>query len=149
MAWPVTNAWSEIPAPRLLADVPVSVGGAEVAPITIAARENKVWEVMAGQTLTIPLLHMRRCEFSGSTIGLKTFGAGFDRAPQFDVPLTADSSEAVLDLAKLKTPPGDYLIAFYGGAVAKYQREQAKPTDIVDIIVSQPIAIRVKPAETK
>ena len=26
-----------------------------------------------------------------------------------------------MDLAALKTAPGDYLIAFYGGAVAKYQ----------------------------
>ncbi len=27
----------------------------------------------------------------------------------------------MLDLAALKTPPGDYLIAFYGSAVAKYR----------------------------
>ena len=38
-----------------------------------------------------------------------------------DVPLDADASEAVLDLEKLKTPPGDYVIAFYGSAVAKYR----------------------------
>lgn len=222
MAWPVTNAWSEIPSPRLLADISVSVGGSEPAPITIAARDEKVWEVSQGQKLTIPLVHMRRCEFSGATMSLKTAGAGFDRARPFDLPLTADSSEAVLDLAALKTPPGDYLIAFYGGAVAKYSHnpgsiaiaeashakatqdlqqadleskrladeakaasgEQktkidqqlkaitakrkslaaaveaaakrvktatnaAKPKDIVDIIVSEPIAIRVLPAESK
>ena len=144
MAWPVANAWSEIPAPRLLADLPVSVGDAELAPITIAPREQKVWEATAGQKLTIPLIHMRRSEFSGKTIGLKTFGDGFERTPQFEVPLTADSSEAVIDLAKLKTQPGEYLIAFYGSAVAKYQKK-----DIVDIIVSQPITIRVQPAESK
>ena len=39
----------------------------------------------------------------------------------FDVSLDADQSEAVLDLAALKTPPGDYLIAFYGSAVVKYR----------------------------
>lgn len=155
-------------------------------------------------------------------MSLKTIGAGFERNGAFDLPLTADSSEAVLDLAALKTPPGDYLIAFYGGAVAKYShnpdavaaaeaaqakatqelqqldsetaqlKEQAKsasgdekskideqikamaasrktlaaavdaaakrvktataaakPKDIVDIIVSEPLAIRVTPAETK
>jgi hypothetical protein len=149
MAWPVANAWSEIPRPRLLAAIPVSVSGSEVAPITIAPRDNKRWQVAAGGKLTIPLIHMRRSDFSGATIGLKTFGAGFDHMPQFDVPLTADSSEVVLDLAKLKTPPGDYLIAFYGSAVAKYQDKDAKARDIVDIIVSQPIEIRVGPAETK
>ena len=79
----------------------------------------------------------------------KTMGAGFEKV-SFDLPLNADRSEAVLDLASLKTPPGDYLIAFYGGAVAKYrQKPDDKPKDIVDIIVSQPIAIRVKPVEKK
>jgi len=222
MAWPVVNAWSEIPAPRLLADIPVSVSGSGVAPITIAARDQKVWEVTAGQKLTIPLIHMRRCEFSGATMGMKTFGVGFEGTPQFDLPLTTDSSEVVLDLATLKTPPGDYTIAFYGSAVAKHRHNPnavdaaqqslervkaeaaaiaaqaktltdqakvasgqekeasaksakealanqsaaaakvesatkrltavtnaAKPKDIVDIIVSQPIAIRVQPVETK
>ena len=131
-------------------------------------------------------------------------------------------SEVVLDLAALKTPPGDYSIAFYGSAVAKFrynveavavaeealktaqqkaeaaaaeaktlteaakvapveqksQTEQAAqeavekqkvadaavaaadkqlksataaatPKDIVDIVVSTPISIRVKSAEKK
>jgi hypothetical protein len=221
MAWPVPNHWNEIPSPRLLADVSVSVGGAEAAPITIAARERKTWEVIEGQKLAIPLVHIRRCEFSGATMSVKTLGAPFERL-NFELPLNADTSEAVVDLASLKTPPGDYRIAFYGGAVAKYrhnpdaiavaqaelaqakqhlaqldlaatqlteqlttvtgeqqgnvqqqiqaiQQQQklaaasvqaankriqavtsaAKPKDIVDIIVSEPIAIRVKPAEKK
>lgn len=220
MAWPVANAWSEIPSPRLMADVPVSVSDSEFAPITIAPTENKVWEVTAGQKLTIPLVHTRRCEFSGAKINLKTYGAGFESVPAFDAPLDADASEAVLDLAKLKTPPGDYVLAFYGSAVAKYRyhpeavtaaeaalklakaaadsltaeaqnlaeaaktapaeqkadaekaaqeatakqksaaaavaaadkqlktaTKQAAPKDIVDIVVSSPIAIRVKPAD--
>jgi len=222
MAWPIPDAWGEIPNPRLLADIPVSVSGMDFAPITIAPASTDVLEVTAGEKVTIPLRHTVRSEFSGATMQLKTAGAGFDRAPAFDVSLTADSSQAVLDLAALKTPPGDYLIAFYGSAVAKYrhhpeavtaaeeakrQAEQAvagieaeakkladeaqaapvekkdeagkaveavaarqkaaaaalaaateelkkatavaQPKDIVDIVVSEPIAIRVKPAETK
>lgn len=220
MAWPVPNAWSEIPYPRLLADVPVSVCDSEFAPITIAASDDKVWEVTEGQQLTIPMIHTRRCEFSGSRISLKSFGHGFESLPAFDAPLDSDTSEAVLDLNKLKTPPGDYVLAFYGSAVAKYRynplavtaaedalklaQEQAaalaqeaknlteaaaaaseeskvaaekaaqdavarhkaaqeavtaaekklqatsavaKPKDIVDIVVSTPIAIRVNPAD--
>ena len=82
----------------------------------------------------------------------------------------------------MKTKPGDYVIAFYGSAVAKYRynleavREsqkaldqakrqkaaeaaiaaaelqlknataKAQPKDIVDIVVSKPFTIRVKPA---
>ncbi|HEY5313514.1 MAG TPA: serine protease [Pirellulales bacterium] len=151
MAWPITDAWGEVPCPRLLADVPVSVSGFELAPLTIAAKGSAVWEATVGQTLTIPLTQTRRSEFSGATLKLKTFGEGFERAPSFDVSLNADSSQAVLDLAKLKTPPGEYVISFCGGAVAKYpgQTKAAKTKDIVDIVVSEPIAIRVKPAEKK
>ncbi len=150
MAWPVTDAWSEIPSPRLLADVPVSVSGFELAPVTIAANGNDVWEVTDGGKLVIPLMQTRRSEFSGNTLKLKVFGAGFERIPAFDVPLTADTSQAVLDLTKVKTLPGDYLISFCGSAVAKYKSSpDAAPKDIVDIVVSEPIAIRVKPAVKK
>jgi hypothetical protein len=222
MAWPIPDAWGEIPSPRLLSDVPVSVSGFDFAPITVAPSTRDVLEVKAGEKLTIPLVQTRRSEFSGATMQLKAIGAGFERVPAFDVSLTADASQAVLDLASLKTPPGDYLIAFYGSAVAKYRHrpeavtaaeetrrkaeqevmaleaelknlseaakeapvekkgeagkavedvaarhktataalaaaaaqlkkavESSQPRDIVDIVVSEPIAIRVKPAETK
>ena len=121
MAWPIVDSWGEIPSPRLVTGLPVSVTTSEFAPVTIAASEKKVWEVAAGEKLTIPLVHTRRSEFSGSTLQLRTFGAGFEQVPRFDVSLDADQSEAVLDLASLKTPPGDYLIAFYGSAVVKYR----------------------------
>ncbi len=119
-AWPITDSWGEIPSPRLMADVPVSVSGLEFAPLSLTP-PKEVQTVTAGEKLTIPLLHTRRSEFSGGTLQLKVMGVGFDRTPQFDVSLAADSSQAVLDTAVLKTPPGDYLIAFYGGAVAKYR----------------------------
>ena len=125
MAWPVPDAWQEIPSPRLVTDIPVSVTDSEVAPISIAASERDIWEVKAGEKLIIPLAHTRRDEFSGSTLQLKTFGAGFERVPQFDVDLTADASQAVIDTAALKTAPGDYTIAFYGSAVAKYRYNPA------------------------
>ena len=121
MAWPVRDAWREIPSPRLLADVPVSVSGSEFAPLTITPIENRVWEATVGEKLTISLAHTKRCEFSGATIRLKTLGQGFEQMGRFELPLTADQSHAVLDLATLKTPPGDYLIAFCGSAVAKYR----------------------------
>ncbi|MFN0056475.1 MAG: serine protease [Planctomycetales bacterium] len=222
MAWPIPDAWNEIPAPRLLADVPVSVSGYELAPLTLAPAAKEPLSVVAGDKLTIPLTHTRRSEFSGATMQMKTVGAGFDRTPQFDLQLGADSSQVVLDTAALKTAPGNYLIAFYGGAVAKYRHqpeaialaetarrkaeqelsaleaelkklmeaaqaapdaskpeaeklvaqaaarhkaaaaaltaaadrvkkatETAAPRDIVDIVVSEPVAIRVLPAEKK
>ncbi len=222
VAWPIPDAWGEIPSPRLLADVPVSVGGSDLAPLTIKPQSSETVEVKAGEKLTIPLILQRRSEFSGATMQLKPIGAGFDRAPAFDVTLTGDTAQAVFDLAALKTPPGEYLIGFHGGAVVKYRHrldqvavaevaqkkatddataadaeakklaesvaatpddkkpeamkaadeatarqkaaaaaltaanEQlknatnvAQPRDIVDIVVSEPITIRVLPAESK
>ncbi|HEV7281805.1 MAG TPA: serine protease [Pirellulaceae bacterium] len=157
MAWPVQDAWSEIPSPRLLLDVAVSVGSVEGAPLTIEPKVDGPLEVEAGTKLTIPLAHVRRSEFSGAALQMKTMGDGFEGNPAFELPLGADASETVLDLAALNVPPGDYVIAFYGGAVAKYvpptvgaPTGDAAPSspaakDIVDIVVSKPIAIRVKP----
>ena len=219
MAWPVRDASQEIPSPRLLVDVPVSVSGVELAPLSLAASKSDIVECTAGEKLTIPLTLTRRGEFSGTIMQLKTLGNGFEQSPGFDVPLTSDTCQAVIDLEKMKTSPGDYTIAFYGTAVSKYQynptfvsatekermkaqdeattraveakdliekasaasaqtkeiaqkaaesaaareklasaalakavqrakkaSEQAQPSDIADIIVSQPIVIRVLPA---
>ena len=153
MAWPIPDASQEIPFPRLLADVSVSVSGIDRTPLTIAPASRNVIEAKVGEKITIPLNLTRRSEFSGATLNLRAIGAGFEGVPAFDVSLTADSAQAVLDLAALKTPPGDYWLAFHGGAVAKYRHpaegDKAQPRDIVDIVVTEPIAIRVKPAETK
>lgn len=119
-AWPIPDSWGEIPAPRLFADIPVSVSGLEFAPITLSPPKD-IQPVTAGEKLTIPLLHTRRSEFSGAVLQLRTMGFGFDRNPQFDVQINAEQSQAVLDTAALKVAPGDYTIAFYGGAVAKYR----------------------------
>ena len=121
MAWPIPDAWNEVPSPRLMADIPVSVSGIDFAPITISPASKEGHSVVVGQKLTLPLTQTRRSEFSGATMQLRTMGTGFEGVPAFDVQLTADSSQAVIDTAALKTLPGDYLIAFYGGAVAKYR----------------------------
>ncbi len=221
VAWPIPDSWGEIPSPRLLADVPVSVSGKDLAPLTLAPKVP-VLEAKVGDKITIPLVHKSRGEFSGDKIQMRTIGAGFDGAPGFDLPVKAESSQAVLDLATLKVPPGEYMISFLGGAVAKYRHrpelvalaeaasrkkvlevqeleaevkkvsteakvappakkdqmvkamaavnakmkaatqslnmtkdelkkatEAALPRDIADIVVCEPILIRIKPAEKK
>lgn len=120
MEWPVKDAKGEIPSPRLFADIPVSVSDAEPSPLTITAAEDKVWEAGAGETLKIPLKAEWRGEFSGTSMKLKAYGTGFEGVKEFDLPVKATSTEAIIDLAALKTPPGEYTIAFYGSAVAKY-----------------------------
>jgi hypothetical protein len=99
----------------------VSVTTSELAPITIAPTESKVYEAKIGEVVKIPLTHTLRSEFSGAVLQLKTMGSGFEGNPQFDVSISAASSEATVNLGAIKPAPGDYTIAFYGSAVAKYR----------------------------
>jgi hypothetical protein len=221
VAWPIPDSWGEIPYTRLTADVPVSVGGVDRAPITIAPVQPMIL-AKVGEKVVVPFTNTRRGDFSGATMNVRVIGAGFERVPGFDVSLTGDKTDLTLDLATLKTPPGDYLVAFHGGAVAKYRHhpekvaeaeavrvqaeaelatltdaakkaeeaaqaatpenkpaatqaatesaakrkaaeaalaaavakvkqttDAAQPRDIVDIVVSEPIVIRVQPLESK
>ena len=121
MAWPIADAWGENPSPRLLADVPVSAGLAESAPLTLSTTAKAPLQARAGEGLTIPLALTRRGELSGGSVSLKILGVGFEQSPAIDVPLASDQASVVLDLTKLKPPPGDYLIALYGGVVTKHR----------------------------
>ena len=129
--WSVRDASQEIPNPRLFADMPVSVGGFEPAPVTVAPVEKKVWEAKVGEKLTIPFKVSWRSEFTGA-IKLRPLGTGFESVKELDVPLNAPAAEVVIDLAALKTPPGEYALAFYGGAVTKYRYNLAALTKAED-----------------
>ena len=125
MEWPVKDAKGEIPAPRLVADIPVSVTDSEKSPITIAAKENKVWEAKVGETLKIPLKITWRNEFNGTSIKVKAYGDGFTGIKEFDIPIKAAMQDAVIDLAALKVAPGDYTIAFQSLGICKYSYNPA------------------------
>ncbi|WP_395752307.1 serine protease [Prosthecobacter sp.] len=125
MEWPVKDAKGEIPAPRLMADVPVSVSESEQAPLTIAPAESKVFEAKAGETLKIPLKLTWRNDFNGTSIKVKAYGDGFSAIKEFDIPLKAATFDAVLDLAALKIAPGDYTFAFQSLGICKYRYNPA------------------------
>ena len=149
-AWPIPDSWGEIPAPRLVSGLPLSVTNHEPAPMSIATQDRNVIEATAGSKVTIPLVLTKRMDFSGSTLQMKAFGDGMERLPPFNISLDAANSEAVIDLASLQLTPGEYSFAFYTGAVAKYRIKPDAPSqDTVDIVITEPISIRVKPTEPK
>jgi hypothetical protein len=121
VVWPVDYAPNEFPKSRLSADIPVSVTNFEKAPASIAADGNKTWEATVGQTLKIPLRITWRNEFNGASIKLKPYGSVFAAMKDIDLPIKAGTSEVVVDLAALKTPPGDHTLTFSGIAVTKYR----------------------------
>lgn len=122
VAWPIPDSWGEIPSPRLLADVPVSVCGNDLAPLTLAAKTSTL-EAKVGEKLTVGLVHKRHSDFSGDKIHMKAIGAGFEKAPAFDLPIQTDNSQVVLDLKALNVPPGEYRVSFLGGGVVKYRHQ--------------------------
>ncbi len=141
VAWPIPDSWGEIPSPRLLADVPVSVSGLELTPLTIAAK-TPVLEAKVGAKLTIPLVHNRHSDFSGDKIRMKMIGGAFEKAPGFDLPIKADNSEVVLDLKTLNVPPGEYQVSFLGGGVVKYRHQP-------ELVASTEVASQKMLAEVK
>ena len=98
----VLNAW------EVERDLLFSLGREDLPPVI---------EAKAGEKVTVPLAIRKSSEFSGDKIKLKAAGAGFEKAPGFDVSLKASEAQAVLDLAALKVPPGEYTVSFLGGAV--------------------------------
>ena len=185
--WPVRDASQETPSPRLMADTPVSVCGDEITPLSIRPVEDRVWEAIEGEKLTIPLTLVWRGDFSGGAIKLKPLGLDFAGIKPFDVAAKAAQTEVVIEPSSLKVPPGDYTFSVHGGYVSKYpsvpapqkQMELAAnaptkntdstkdvkdaksaapaaptaaaeaPKDIVDIVFSEPIRVRVKAASAK
>jgi hypothetical protein len=125
MEWPVKDAKGEIPVPRLMADVPVSVTDSEQAPLSITLAENKVFEAKAGDTLKIPLKLAWRNEFNGTSIKVKAYGEGFSAIKEFDIPLKAATHELALNLAELKIAPGDYTFALQSLGICKYSYNPA------------------------
>lgn len=164
VAWPVRNHAQEIPLPRLVADPCVSVSAVELAPLVIetgprgAPAGGAMVTAKADETVKVPLRFTRNSEFSGGAIRLKAFGNHMKKFPVLEVPLTADETEAVLDLKTLKVPPGQHTIAFYGTATVKYlppgttqagsskADKKPKPTDTAEIIVSEPFTLTVTPS---
>jgi hypothetical protein len=149
MEWPVKDAKGEIPAPRLMADIPVSVTDSEQAPLSITLAENKVFEAKAGETLKIPLKLAWRNEFNGTSIKVKAYGEGFSAIKEFDIPLKAATHELVLNLAELKIAPGDYTFALQSLGICKYrynpaavplaEAEQKKAAQELSAVAADPV----------
>ena len=157
MEWPVKDAKGEIPAPRLMADIPVSVTDSEKSPVSIAAAENKVYDATAGETLKIPLKLTWRNDFNGTSIKVKAYGEGFTGLKEFDIPIKAATHEAAIDLAALKVAPGDYTIAFYSLGICKYsynpaavplaEAEQKKAEELAAAVAAEAKKIAATDAE--
>lgn len=148
VSWPIPDSWGEIPSPRLLADMPASVSGNDRATLIITAK-TPVLEATTGQKLTVPLIHKRTSDFSGDTIQMRVIGAGFDRAPSFDLPVKVDHSQVIFDLKALNIPPGEYHVSFLGGGVVKYRHRPELVASAEAASVKKVLEVKTLEAEVK
>jgi hypothetical protein len=121
MVFSVGNTDSERPDARLARDLTLAISDKERAPISIAAVENKNWEVPANAKLQIPLKITRRGDFN-ATLKLKPLGPGTPEAlKEFDADSKATNVTLTLDFASLKLAPGLHAFALQTQTTGKYR----------------------------
>ncbi len=150
MVWPVRDHSNQVPQSRLVAEPLLTCSTVEPFPLSIRPATPGPIEATAGGIVTVPIELIRRGKLSGNVTRLRIFGAGFEKAAAVDVPLTVDSHDFPIDLAKLKIESGQHTILLYGAATVSYHppatgEKAASPVDIAEIVVSEPIQLNIKP----
>jgi len=144
VCWTVADANLDAVRPRLTRDIALAVSAAESSPVSVAATENKRWEIAAGSKIEIPLKISRRGEFK-EALKLKAAGApGLDPVKEIDVAANANTATATIDLATAKIPSGEYAVYFQAQTKGKFRGK-----DVTTTIYSAPIRIAVQPAAPK
>ncbi|HSI14728.1 MAG TPA: PPC domain-containing protein [Chthoniobacter sp.] len=144
VAWTVADANVDAVRPRLTREIALAVSAAEPAPVSVAATEDKRWEIPAGGKIEIPLKVTRRGEFK-EALKLKPTGApGLEAAKEIDVAAGATTTTATIDLAAAKIPSGEYTVYFQAQTKGKFRGKDATTT-----IYSAPIRLAVQPASPK
>lgn len=144
VCWTVADANVDAVRPRLAREIALAVSAAEPAPVSVAAAEDKRWEIPAGGKIEIPLKVTRRGEFK-EALKLKPAGApGLDAAKEIDVAAGAATITATIDLATAKIPSGEHTVYFQAQTKGKFRGKDATTT-----IYSVPIRLAVQPAPSK
>jgi hypothetical protein len=141
----VGNATRESILTRLTDEVVLSVTPAE-APVSIEP-ESAVVEAAADAKLNIPLKVTRRGDFADAVSLISLGVEGMTAA----IPAKATEGRLVVDVAKLKLPPGDHPVLLQGVVKFKHQRGDDPKTvkELTHLVHSKPVIIRVKPTEKK
>ena len=139
VSWNVPDFNNEPVPARLAHEIALAVCGVEVAPISVEAAEDKVWEAAAGAKLEIPLKITRRGGFE-EALKLKAFDApAIEGLGEINVDSKVQTATASIDLAAVKIPAGNYTIHFRAQTKCKFRDKETPIT-----VFSAPIRIRVK-----
>lgn len=135
VVWSVDNYNNESVTSRMTGDFVVGVSEEEVAPISLRASSEKVWESWIGGTLEIPVEVIRRGELKGD-VTVKVLGnSRLNRVKE--ITLKGDSSDAALkfDFASLKISAGDYSFYLRGQTKGRYRRASSGDVEALEAAV--------------
>ncbi len=126
VTWSVPDPANEPVPSRTTRDFVLAVSGREIAPLSIEAAENKVWEALADAKLKIPLKVTRRLDFTAN-LGLKPVGlSALDSLKEFTVDGKTNSAVLEIDLAAQKVPPGTHSFHLQALTQGKYRKDYAE-----------------------
>lgn len=137
----VGNTAKESVLTRLTDETVLGVSEAE-APIAIEAA-TAVVESDGKAKLTIPLQAKRKGDF---TDAVKLTSVGIEGLTA-DIAAKGVAGSLVVDVAKLKLPPGDHTVILQSAVKFKHKRigdPKAAPKDVTGLVNSKPITLRVK-----
>lgn len=138
--WLVANADNDAVRPRLTRDLALAVSATEFAPVSIAAVEEKRWEIAAGGKVEFPLKITRREGFK-EALKLKAAGApGVEAMKEIEVAPDAANATATIDLATAKLAAGEHVIRFETQTKGKFRGK-----DVTTTVFSAPIRVAVLP----
>ncbi|QOV88135.1 PPC domain-containing protein [Humisphaera borealis] len=148
---------------RVVSDLAIAVCD-EAEPLTLTTADDKVYEVVSGEKLSIPLKLSKAGEIKAA-LKLKAFGPeAFKGLKEVSIDVKADKATVELDTKQVKLPPGTHIFYLASPAQFKYERPggdpPAKPDekkngkdkkkldakDVSTTLISAPITVRVLPA---
>jgi hypothetical protein len=142
----VANTAKESTLTRLTDEVAMGVVASD-APVTVEAA-GAMFETDGKGKLSIPLQVKRRGDCNDE---IKLASIGIDGLT-VDIAAKATSGKLEVDVAKLKLPAGDHSFLLQGTVKFKHKRSEdpkAAAKDLVFLVHSKPVVIRVKPPEKK
>jgi hypothetical protein len=131
ISWTVPDYNNQAVRPRLTRELLLTVSGVESAPITIEPAENRIWEVVSGTKLLIPLKVTRHGEFN-ETLKLKATGVpGLDALKELDVDSKTNVAALEIDPGQQKLSAGAYTFYLQTLTKGKYRNnpEAAKEAE--------------------
>jgi hypothetical protein len=119
--WPVADYNDEASFTRAARSSSISIGGAEMAPVTVISASGGPLEAPVGGKVSIPIKLIRRFEFANS-LKLKPAGhPAVEKMKETEIDAKATNATVEIDLNEYKLPEGSHTLWLQGQTTVKYR----------------------------